>query len=160
MRFNIWLPMNDFIKEDTYFIRSSPNTTLLSVSCTTVPIAVTAYNVEDDSLYLNSGRGYTRINEVKPDIAAPGVDITAPSLNHDFVEMSGTSAAVAHTAGVAAMLFEWGIVNGRYPYMSTQDMKVFFIRGARRNINRNYPNPDWGYGILDIFNVFESLRQA
>jgi hypothetical protein len=73
--------------------------------------------------------------------------------------MTGTSAAVAHTAGVAAMLFEWGIVNGRYPNMSTQDMKVFIIRGARRNVDISYPNPDWGYGILDIFNAFESLRQ-
>ncbi len=160
MKFNIWLPMNDFIKEDTYFIRSNPNITLLSISCTTVPIAVTAYNVEDDSLYLNSGRGYTRINVIKPDIAAPGVNITAPSLTHDFVEMTGASAAVAHTAGVAAMLFEWGIVNGRYPYMSTQDMKIFLIRGARRSVDQIYPNPDWGFGILDIFNVFESLRQA
>ncbi len=160
MVFNIWLPMNDFIKEDTYFIRSDPNITLLTVSCSTVPIAVTAYNVEDDSLYLNSGRGYTRIGYVKPDIAAPGVNILAPSLTKDFVQVTGTSAAAAHMAGVAAMLFEWGIVNGRYPYMSTQDMKVFLIRGARRNVDTEYPNPDWGYGILDVFNVFESLRHG
>ncbi len=159
MKFNIWLPMDNFIMEDTYFIRSNPDTTLLSVSCSTVPIAVTAYNVEDDSLYLNSGRGYTRIDYIKPDIAAPGVNLSAPSLNHDFVGITGTSAAAAHTAGVAAMLLEWGIVNGKYPYMSTQDMKVFIIRGARRNVDISYPNPDWGYGILDIFNVFESLRQ-
>jgi hypothetical protein len=159
LNFNIWLPMNDFIKENTYFIRSDPKITLLSVSCSPIPITITSYNVEDDSLYLESGRGYTRLEYVKPDIAAPGVRIKAPSLDNTFIEVSGSSAAAAHTAGVAAMLFEWGIVNGRYPQMSTQDMKVFMIRGARRNIAMEYPNPDWGYGILDVFNVFESLRR-
>jgi hypothetical protein len=50
-------------------------------------------------------------------------------------------------------------VNGRYPLMSTQDMKVFMIRGARRNIDIAYPNREWGYGILDVYNIFESLRR-
>lgn len=160
LRYNIWLPMGNFITDDTFFIRSDPATTLLSISCATTPIAVTAYNTADDSLYLNSGRGYTRLQYIKPDIAAPGVNILAPTPDHDFVSVSGTSAAVAHTAGIAAMLFEWGIINGRYPNMSTQDMKVFLMRGARRNIDREYPNRDWGFGILDIYNVFESLRRG
>ena len=157
--FNIWLPMNDFIMEDTYFIHSDPRLTLLSVACAPIPISVTAYDVVNDSLYLDAGRGYTSIGYIKPDIAAPGVNITAPSLEQSFLQVTGTSAAVAHTAGVAAMLFEWGIVNGRYPQMSTQDMKVFMTRGARRNRSMEYPNRDWGYGILDVYNVFESLRR-
>lgn len=160
MVYNIWLPMGDFISEETFFIRSDPNITLLSVSCATIPIAVSAYNVEDDSLFLEAGRGYTRIQYVKPDITAPGVNVMAPTLDHGFAAFTGTSVAAAHTCGVAAMLLEWGIVKGRYPNMSTQDMKVFMIRGARRNIEREYPNPDWGYGILDVFNIYESLRRG
>lgn len=159
MNFNIWLPMNGFITSGTYFIRSDPNITLLSLACAGTPITVTAYNNVDDSLYLDAGRGYTRIDIVKPDIAAPGVNILSPALDHSFVKVTGTSAAVAHAAGVAAMLFEWGIVKGNYPKMSTQDMKIFMIRGARRNIDMKYPNRDWGYGILDIFNVFDSIRR-
>jgi subtilisin family serine protease len=158
INFNIWLPMDNYITNETFFIRSDPNITLLSLSCATTPISVTAYNTEDESLYINAGRGYTRINWVKPDIAAPGVKIVAPTLDHGFAEVTGTSAAVSHTAGVAAMLLEWGIVNGNYPNMSTEDMKIFMIRGARRKSGVKYPNPEWGYGILDIFNVFESIR--
>jgi len=159
IKFNIWLPMNNFISNNTFFIKSNPYTTLLSLACATSPITVTAYNTEDDSLFLDSGRGYTRINYIKPDIAAPGVNILSPSLNQGFVEVTGTSSAVAHTAGVAAMLMEWGIVNGNYPKMNTQNMKVFMIRGARRVVDIKYPNQDWGYGILDIFNVFDSIRR-
>jgi len=160
MNFNIWLPMNNYITADTYFVRSDPNITLLSLACASTPITVTAYNTENDSLYIDAGRGYTRVDLIKPDIAAPGVNILSPSLDHSFVEVTGTCAALAHTAGVAAMLFEWGIVNGNYPKMSTQDMKIFMIRGARRNVDIQYPNREWGYGILDIFNVFDSLRRG
>ncbi len=160
MNYNIWLPMNGFITPNTYFIRSTPDTTLLSVACASVPITVTAYNALDDSLFLDASIGYTRTNMVKPDIAAPGVNILSPNLDQSFSLVSGTSAAAAHTAGVAALLLEWGVVRGQYSNMSTQDIKVFMTRGARRRLDVLYPNKEWGYGILDVFNVFDSIRRG
>lgn len=160
MNFNIWLPMKNFAPPDTYFIRSNPNTTLLSLSCANIPITVTAYNTEDNSLYTEAGLGYTRLEIVKPDIAAPGVNIIAPDKNQGFLSVTGTSAAVAHASGVAALLFEWGIVKGFYKSMSSQDIKVFMTRGARREQDKIYPNANWGYGILDIYRVFESIRNG
>lgn len=156
--FHIWLPMQGFISENTFFVRSDPYTTILSLGNGRVPITVTAYNTADDSLYLNASRGYTQNGVIKPEIAAPGVSIIAPGLQNSFVEVTGTSAAAAHTTGVAAMLLEWAIVKGNYPDMNTIDMKIFMIRGARRNVSIKYPNRDWGYGILDVFNVFDILR--
>jgi subtilisin family serine protease len=97
---------------------------------------------------------------IKPDIAAPGVNILSPSLDHGFIQVTGTSAAAAHAAGIAAMLFEWGTVESHYLHMSTQDIKIFMIRGARRRLDVPYPNKDWGYGILDIYNVFDSIRRG
>jgi subtilisin family serine protease len=156
--YNIWLPMNNFITPDTFFIRSNPYTTLLSLACAIIPITITAYNANNDSLYINAGRGYTRLGVVKPDIAAPGVNVLSPTLQHGFSRVTGSSAATAHAAGIAAMLFEWGIVNSNYPNMNTQDMRIFLIRGARRRADIIYPNQDWGYGILDIYNVFDQIR--
>ncbi len=156
--FNIWLPMSGFISNDTYFIRSDPYTTILTPGNARTPITVTAYNIVDDSLYQNASRGYTRIGVIKPEIAAPGVSITSPTLEQGFTKVSGTSTSAAHTAGIAAMLFEWGIVKKNYIYMSTVDMKVFFIRGATREQGADYPNRDWGYGILNIFDVFDVIR--
>lgn len=157
--FHIWLPMADFISENTFFIRSNPYTTLLSLGNAREPITVTAYNNVDDSLYLNASRGYTRIDVVKPDIAAPGVSILSPTLDKGFAEVTGTGASAAHTTGVAAMLLEWGVVDGHLPGIDGLDIKIFMIRGARRDTELIYPNRDWGYGILDVYNIFDSLRR-
>jgi hypothetical protein len=156
--YNVWLPMNHFMSDETYFIQSNSNITLLSIACATLPLTVTAYDPADSSLYYNAGKGYTRIQAIKPEIAAPGVKILAPSLTKEFVEITGTSAAAAHTTGVAAMLLEWGIIKGNYTKMSTTDMKIFMIRGAKRDPNIEYPNREWGYGILDVYGIFDRLR--
>ena len=156
--FHIWLPMEGFISNNTYFIRSDPNTTILSLGNAIVPITVTAYDIIDESLYIAASKGYTRIGIVKPDIAAPGVNIIGPTLDNGFAQYTGTSAAAAHLTGAAAMLLEWGIINGSYPDMNTIDMKMFMIRGALRDSQTQYPNRDWGYGILDVFTSFDRLR--
>jgi subtilisin family serine protease len=158
--FNIWLPMEGFISENTFFVRSDPYTTILSLGNALLPVTVTAYNNEDDSLYLNASRGYTRTGVVKPDIAAPGVNITAPGINQDYTQVTGTSPAAAHTAGITAMLLEWAVVKGNMPTVNTLDLKIFMIRGARRDIEIKYPNRDWGYGILDVYNIFDTLRRS
>jgi subtilisin family serine protease len=158
--FHIWLPMSGFISDNTYFIASDPYTTILSLGNTVVPITVTAYNTAQDNLYINSSRGYTRIGDVKPDLAAPGVNIISPTNDYGFGEVSGTSPSAAHTTGVTALLLEWGIVKGNLKNMSTVNIKNLLLRGARREIGVIYPNRDWGYGILDLYNTFDKLRRA
>jgi subtilisin family serine protease len=156
--FNIWLPMGDFISRDTYFIQPNIYTTVLSPSTSLNPIGVTTYNPVNNNLYVNSSRGYTRANIIKPEIAAPGVNYIAPTLDQGFERLTGTSVSAAHTAGVVALLLEWGTVRGNSPGMDSGTIKNFLIRGARRAQNVVYPNRDWGYGILDIFRVFENMR--
>ncbi len=156
--FHIWLPMSGFISDNTYFIESNPYTTILSLGNAAIPITVTSYNAIDDVLYIDASRGYTRTGDVKPEIAAPGVDVRCPSVDKGFVTVSGTSPAAAHTAGVNALLLEWGIVKDNLRNMSTINIKNMIIRGGRRNMDVEYPNRDWGYGILDIYNIFDTLR--
>lgn len=156
--FHIWLPMDDFITTQTYFVQPNIYTTLLAPGTSAAPITVTAYNPTNGNLYVNSGRGYTRANVIKPEFAAPGVNYIAPTLQRTFTPFTGTSIAAAHTAGVSALALEWGTVRGNHPGMDSVEVKNFFIRGAKRRENLNYPNRDWGYGILDIFNVFNLMR--
>jgi subtilisin family serine protease len=95
---------------------------------------------------------------VKPELAAPGVNYLAPNQNKEFINYTGTGVATAHTAGVIAILLEWGIVRGNQTDLDTIAISNYLIRGAKRNPNVTYPNRDWGYGILDIYNVFNVLR--
>jgi subtilisin family serine protease len=157
--FHSWLPMGDMISRNTYFAQPEIYTTLLSPGTVDVPITATAYNPIGGNLYAGASRGYTRNNMFKPDLAAPGVDYIAPNNHMEFVSYTGTGVAAAHTTGIAAMLMEWGTVRGNRPNLNTIEIKKFLIRGARRSANLVYPNRDWGYGILDIYNMFDILRQ-
>ena len=156
--FHIWLPMRGFITEDTEFTNPNPNTTITCPGYSLTAITATAYNHKDQSIYLNAGRGFSRIDLIKPDLAAPGVNVYSPLLGNDFGEKSGTSIAAALTTGVSSMLLEWGIVKGNYPTMNSQQVKKFLIRGVKRNTNLTYPNREWGFGTLDIYRTFESLQ--
>ncbi len=159
--FNIWLPMDGFIGDNTYFLQSDIYTTITSPGNAQIPITVTAYNpVTGNNLYQQAGRGYTRTGKIKPDLAAPGVNIQCPSPGQGYTTYTGTGAAAAHTAGVTGILLEWAIVRNNYPDINTIGTKKFLIRGARRSENLTYPNRDWGYGILDIFNVFDLMRTS
>lgn len=156
--FNVWLPMDHFMTDETYFLKPNPYDTVLSLGNSYVPIIVTAYNTTDNSLYANASKGYSRDNYIVPQIAAPGVNILAPAPGNTFAEVTGSSAAAAHTTGVTAMLLEWGIINENYTNMSSTEIKKFLIRGAQRRKDLTYPNQDWGYGILNAYNTFNNLR--
>ncbi len=134
-------------------------TTISTPANTTNTITATAYNPINESLYYNSSRGFTKDNGLKPDIAAPGVDIKAPTLDNTFIRATGTGIAAAHTAGVAAMLLEWGLVRGNLPTMTNVIIRRMLVSGARRFHNISYPNQDWGFGILDIYRTFMLFRE-
>lgn len=157
--FHIWLPMGNFISKDTYFIQPDIYTTVLTPANAITPIAVTAYNPVGGALFVNASRGYSRNNTIKPELAAPGVNYVAPNLVGGYTQFTGTGVASAHTAGIVALLLEWGVVRGNQTTFDTLEIKKYLIRGARRSSNLSYPNRDWGYGILDIFNTFDVLRQ-
>lgn len=156
--FHSWLPMNGFISVNTFFTAADPFTTVTGPGNTFVPITVTAYNPESEALYLNASKGYTRDLTVKPELAAPGVNVVVPALDQRFINASGTSIAAAHTAGISAMLLEWGVVRGNYSNLDSIKIKKFLIRGAKRNTQIKYPNRDWGFGIIDVYNVFNVLK--
>jgi subtilisin family serine protease len=157
--FHIWLPMGDFISNNIYFIQPNIYTTVLTPGSAFVPITVTAYNPINETLYVNASRGYTTGKLIKPEIAAPGVNYLAPALNGEFTTYTGTSVSAAHTAGAVALFLEWAVVLGNDANIDTLVIKNYLIRGARRK-NIVYPNRDWGYGILDIYNVFTILRRT
>ncbi len=156
--FHVWLPITPFISQGTYFLKPDNYTTITAPGNAEKPITVTAYNPVNHTLFYYASKGNTVTNEPKPDITATGVNIKAPSIDDEFISSTGTSIASASAAGVAALLLEWGIVRGNIPTLSTISIKKLFILSAQRFPELEYPNRDWGYGILDLYKILESLN--
>jgi len=156
--FHIWLPSDGLISQNVYFLNENPYTTITSPGNCYLPISITAYDSNLNTHYFNSGRGYSTSNIINPELTAPGVNIQCPALNNGFTTITGTGAATAHATGICAIILEWSIVKGNYPGIDTVGIKKFLIRGAKRSDNLQYPNRDWGYGVIDLFNSFNLLR--
>lgn len=156
--FHIWLPVRGLISENTFFISPDSYTTITEPGNNMYPITVTAYDPRTKNRYIRASKGYSRYNIIKPDMAAPGVNVYGPVLNNNYGLTSGTSISAALLTGVTAMLLEWGIVNGNDRSMDSYQVKKYLIRGVKRNPDFTYPNREWGYGMVDIYGTFESLR--
>lgn len=154
-RFHIWLPITDFIDGSVHFLEPSPNVTLTEPSNAQDVITVSTYNGVTGSWFSESGRGFTADNRVKPDFAAPGVQVSTILGNR-----TGSSMAVALTAGCVAQFMEWSIVEGYAPLSESRSIKSQLIRGAVRDSNVTYPDERWGYGKLNISGTFEALART
>lgn len=154
--YDIWLPSGGILNPETAFLRPTEETTLTIPSTAERAITVGAYDAYNDSLAFFSGRGYPRGRTlVKPDIVAPGVNITSTSPGGGYTTMSGTSMATPFVTGSVALMMEWGIVNGNDPYMYGEKMKAYLIAGARKlSFEREYPNPTFGFGALCLRETF------
>jgi len=160
LRYHIWLPIENFLSKDSFFVKSNPDYTLTSPANTFIPLVATAYDYKTKALYVNASRGFMRNENISPTLAAPGVDLIGPSIPQGYKVDSGTSLAAAHAGGVAALLLEWGIVRGNYPQMSTVEIRNLLIRGASRESTITYPSKQWGYGILDLYTAFDTFRNS
>ncbi len=156
--FHIWLPSRGFISDTTYFLRPDPDTLVTGPGNSQYALTVSAYDHTTGGIYIHSSRGFSRSGQIKPELAAPGVNITGAGLRSGFVQRSGTSAAAAHAAGAAAILLHWGILERNDPFMNTSAIKTYLIRGAKRNPALTYPNREFGYGTLDLYQAFLRLR--
>lgn len=163
--YHMWLPVQGFINEDTFFLRADPDTTITEPANAPVPITVSTYNHQNNSIYIHSSRGYTRGGLIKPDLAAPGVSVYGPGLpppgsdNYPMIRKTGSSIAAAHAAGAVANLFTWGIVRGNNTALSDASVRAYLIRGADRNPALTYPNREWGFGTLNLYQTFLRIRE-
>lgn len=157
VQFHMWLPVEGLISQDTYFLEPSPYTTVTAPGDARNSITATAYQHRDGSIYIAAGRGYTPDGMITPHLAAPGVNVKVPLVRGGFGTRSGTSISAAQMSGIAALLFEWAIIRDNQPFFTGSSVKYYLQRGARREENMQYPNPEWGYGKVDLYHTFELL---
>ena len=156
--FHMWLPVAEFLTGDVYFLQSNPDTTITEPGNTPDPMTVASYNGADKSIAIDSGRGYTRGGRLKPEFAAPGVDVTGAVSRGQFTKRTGSSIATGITAGATALLFEWIVYQLGRTNIDSIQLKNLMILGTERKDTEVYPNRSWGYGSLNLYNTFEQLR--
>lgn len=150
--FHLWLPITGFLSAETVFLTPNPYTTLTEPAMAENVIAVSTYDADNNSFYYESGRGFSRTGAIRPDFAAPGVDVSTLSGTQ-----TGSSLAAAITAGAVAQLLQWAVVERNNQFAESREIKNYLIRGADRNTNDVYPNREWGYGRLSMEGVFETI---
>ena len=129
-----------------------PYTTLTEPAMSDNVIAVSAYNDANNSFFIESGRGFSRTGQIRPDFAAPGVNVSSV-----YGKQTGSSLGAAISAGAVAQFFQWAVVEENNEYQDTQEIKNYFIRGAAREPDTVYPNREMGYGRLDVAGTFDVL---
>ena len=156
--FHMWLPVKEFLGGEVYFLEANPDNTLTEPSNIISGITVAAYNGNDNSIAISSGRGYTREGRIKPDLAAPGVYVTGVAPGSRQVTRSGSSAATSIAAGAAALMMELILYRAKQQSIDAIQIRNLLILGTRKRPGEAYPNREWGYGELDLFRTFEVIR--
>ncbi len=154
-----WLPMTGQVSPEVEFLKPVPETTIVYPAAALRSITCGAYNSDDGSLSVSSSWGPTRMPRIAPDFVAPGVGVRGiyPT---GYGTMTGTSAAAAITAGAAALLMEWGILQNNMPTINGDLIKSLLIGGCTRESGLSYPNNKWGYGKLNLYDTFVYLRET
>ena len=152
--FHLWLPITDFLETNVTFLTPSPDVTLTEPSNAERVITISTYNGVSGSWFPQSGRGFTKGGNIKPDLAAPGVQVSTV-----LGPYTGSSMAAAIAAGCIAQFLEWAVVDGNTPTVESRGIKSYLIRGADRSENVVYPDNRWGFGKLNINGTFEVLAR-
>ena len=163
--YQMWLPTQTSLNMGTAFLQPNSMSTLTIPSTASLAVTVAAYDARTFSYADFSGRGpagmYEGENVLKPDIAAPGVRVTAPVPGGGYQSFSGTSFAAPFVTGSAALLMEWGIVRGNDPYLYGEKVKAYLRKGAKQLAGyERWPNALLGYGALCVRDSLPGLGSS
>lgn len=159
-KYDLYLPASEARSSRTGFLRSTPEMTLTIPSTGSKIVTVGAYDTSYEQYASFSGRGLAQVSRensitiaglIKPDIVAPGVNIIAPDVLGGYRTVTGTSFATPIVSGSAALLMEWGIVQGNDRYLYGEKVKAYLRAGAQPLRGENvYPNERVGFGALCV----------
>ena len=149
--YNLWLPGGNVLNPVTGFYRPIAAETLTIPSTAAKVITVGAYDSRLNAYADFSGRGGSNLSFPKPDLVAPGVNITAPTPGGAYTSVTGTSFSTPFVTGSAALLMEWGIIQRNDPFLWGEKVKAYLRRGAQPLPGFNeYPNEAVGWGKLCV----------
>jgi subtilisin family serine protease len=150
-----------------YFSKSAGNT---GSSCSTITnpgqwpeVTATAAFAQGDTIASFSSRGPVYLGYdvfMKPDIAAPGVNVRSSYPTNTYSNLQGTSMACPHITGAVALLISAN------PELAGQIdiLQMLLKTTAEPKIDAqctpfvDHPNDVWGWGILDIYAAVQKAQ--
>jgi subtilisin family serine protease/pimeloyl-ACP methyl ester carboxylesterase len=159
---DVWLERDD--TRPTHFLNEEEKYTLSIPGTARYVITVSACEaVTPMRLVTSSSMGRTRDNRPKPDLCAPGKDVSAAWANQTNrraqVAMTGTSMAAPHVTGAVALAMSrrYG-VRQQQPNLTqfnARQIQAALVRSTR-NFNSVH-NEGSGFGVLDIERFLSTL---
>ena len=157
-RFNVWLPTIEEVSDRTAFLQPEPDLTITLPATALFPISVGGFRPATESISPFSGRGVQDCaGRSLLDLAAPAEAVRSAKAGGGYDVFTGTSMAAPFVSGAAALMMEWGIVQGNDLFLYNQRVKAFLCKGALRSPFLSYPNPQWGYGRLNLCGTMREL---
>ena len=101
-----------------------------------------------------SSRGPTADNRIKPDILAPGEQITSTKAGGGYIKLSGTSMAAPHISGVAALMLE------RKRQLKPWQIKKILMDSAKGLDSSQYGPNVQGKGLIDVVKAVQTAGQV
>lgn len=154
-RVQFWLPSKDATNSATGFTTPSSDMTFTIPSTASSVISVSGYDSSLDIFASFSGQGFSNTMYTKPDLCAPAVNILSTAPRGGYTIQTGTSMASPFVAGAAALLMQYGIVQGNDPFLYGEKLKAYLWKSARAlPAFSEYPNEKIGWGALCVKNTF------
>lgn len=119
--------------------------------------AVAAIDVNDRLAGFSSRGPGPFKDELKPNIAAPGVGVRSSMPNGAYGTMSGTSMAAPHVSGVIALLQQVA------PQMTVDQIEEVLMHTTRPMTDTVYttsPNLGYGHGLVNAGKAIESYKNG
>ena len=150
-----WLPSKEATNSATGFLSPSSDMTFTIPSTASSVISVSGYDSNLDIFAPFSGQGFSNNMNTKPDLCAPAVNILSTAPGGGYTIRTGTSMAAPFVTGAAALLMQYGIVNGNDPFLYGEKVKAYLWKSARPlPAFSEYPNKQTGWGALCLKNFF------
>lgn len=154
-RLQFWLPSKEATNSATGFLSPSSDMTFTIPSTSASVISVSGYDSSLGVFAPFSGQGFSNNQNTKPDLCAPAVNILSTAPGGGYTMRTGTSMAAPFVAGAAALLMQYGIVNGNDPFLYGEKVKAYLWKNAKPlSAFSEYPNKKIGWGALCLKNFF------
>ncbi len=108
---------------------------------------------DEDEVAVFSSRGPSPWGEVRPHVAAPGVNVRSSVPGGVFDRYSGTSMAAPHVAGTVALMLA---ADPSLTITGTASV----LTGAAAPLSTTIPNNDSGYGRVDAYAAVQAVASA